>query len=253
MLLRSFGVYPPQGDTALLLSALRQFPVRPGSRALDVGTGSGTVALSLAGAGAGEVWAVDVSRRAALTARLNAFLHRRRLTVRRGDFGECAAGQGRFDLVTANPPYVPSRGAAVRARGMARAWDAGPRGRDVLDRLCAAMPELLAPGGTLLLVHSALCGVTATLTGLRAVGLHASVVARRAQPFGPVLLRRAPWLEEQGLIAPGQRHEELVVVRADLPGTPGGRTGAPGAGAAEERPAEESLKESQSARPGGAG
>ncbi|WP_206619491.1 HemK2/MTQ2 family protein methyltransferase [Streptomyces hoynatensis] len=244
MLLRSFGVYAPQGDTALLLSALSQFGVRPGSRALDVGTGSGTVALSVAGAGAAEVWAVDVSRRAALTARLNAFLHRRRLTVRRGDFGECA-GQGRFDLVTANPPYVPSRCGALQARGVARAWDAGPRGRDVLDRLCAAMPRLLAPGGTLLLVHSALCGVAATLTGLRAEGLDASVVARRAQPFGPVLLRRARWLEEQGLIAAGQRHEELVVVRADLPGAPGGRAAVPAeraaGGAAGMR------------RPGGAG
>jgi release factor glutamine methyltransferase len=136
--------------------------------------------------------------------------------VRHGDTVDAADDWARFDLVLANPPYVPGPG-VVAAQGRARAWDAGPDGRAVLDRLCALAPLLLAPGGLLLMVHSALCDAELTLHQLRGGGLKASVVARREEPFGPVMRGRAQWLVERGLIAPGQRHEELVVIRADRP------------------------------------
>jgi release factor glutamine methyltransferase len=41
------------------------------------------------------------------------------------------------------------------------------------------------------------------------------MAARRMEPFGPVMLARAERLRACGLIGPGQRHEELVVIRAD--------------------------------------
>jgi release factor glutamine methyltransferase len=84
-----------------------------------------------------------------------------------------------------------------------------------VDRICAEAPPLLAPGGVLLLVHSALCGAEITVTALRNRGLKASVIARRREPFGPVMQARATRLEAMGLIWPGQRYEELVVIRAD--------------------------------------
>jgi release factor glutamine methyltransferase len=59
--------------------------------------------------------------------------------------------------------------------------------------------------------------VDATVRRLRDTGLKASVVARRRVPFGPVLRARAGFLERSGLIEPGQRHEELVVIRGDRP------------------------------------
>jgi release factor glutamine methyltransferase len=42
-----------------------------------------------------------------------------------------------------------------------------------------------------------------------------SVGARRRQPFGPVMMARARDLEQDGLICPEQRYEELVVIRAE--------------------------------------
>jgi release factor glutamine methyltransferase len=42
-------------------------------------------------------------------------------------------------------------------------------------------------------------------------------VTRSRIPFGPVLHSRAGFLTRQGLIRPGQRHEDLVVIRADRP------------------------------------
>ncbi|MET8677837.1 HemK2/MTQ2 family protein methyltransferase [Streptomyces sp. NPDC004647] len=214
LLVRPPGVYPPQGDSHLLRDALTNAALPPGAAALDVCTGTGLLAVAAARLGAGQVSAVDISASAVLAARCNAWLRRLPIRVHHGDFLSCAAGR-RYDVVTANPPYVPCPRHAAWSTRRARSWDAGEDGRWYLDRLCAAAPHLLKANGMLLMVHSALCGPAVTVRMLRDTGLKTSVVARRRQPFGPVLLSRAGWLEDQGLIAPGQREEELVVIRAD--------------------------------------
>ncbi|MGW6937335.1 HemK2/MTQ2 family protein methyltransferase [Lentzea sp. NPDC054927] len=209
MLTNSPGVYAPQEDTRVLIEALRSAAIPAGARVLDVGTGTGALALAALRAGAATVTAVDVSLRAVLTARLNTL--GKPVRVRWGDALDV---RGRFDLVLANPPYVPANRAA---RGPARAWDAGADGRELLDPLCAKVSGLLRPGGVLLLVHSALCGEDTTVSRLRDAGLKAAVVGRCRTPFGPVMLERIPFLEARGLVEPGQRHEELVVIRGDKP------------------------------------
>lgn len=208
-------MYTPQDDTALLVEALHAAAIPAGVRVLDIGTGTGALAIAAIRAGAAEVTGVDVSRRAVWTARVNAALQRVPLRVRLGNALEVIADE-RFDLVLANPPYVPAARACA-ARGAARAWDAGLDGRQLLNPLCARMFDLLVPGGVLLMVHSALCGVDTTLRQLRDNGLKASIVQRRSVPFGPVMRGRVGFLEQNGLIEPGQRHEELVVIRGDRP------------------------------------
>jgi release factor glutamine methyltransferase len=211
-LCRPPGVYRPQEDTWLMAEALAGAGLPRGGRVLDVCTGTGALAVAAGVAGAGDVTAVDLCRRALAATWVNARLRGLPVRVRRGDFGDLV-GDGEFDVVIANPPYVP--GADAPARGPARAWEAGPGGRAVLDRLCAVMPLLLAANGTGLIVHSALCDPDVTLRQLRGGGLKASVVARRTIPFGPVMRERAGWLGRRGLIRDGQDREELVVVRAD--------------------------------------
>ncbi|GHF28505.1 methyltransferase [Streptomyces mashuensis] len=210
------GVYAPQEDSALLAQALRQEGPLPGARVLDVGTGTGVLAITAARAGAERVVAVDVSRRAVLTARLNAVLARQRVHVVRGDLLAPVAGE-RFDLVLANLPYVPSRRAGVPDHGLARAWEGGRDGREVVDRFCAGVGPLLRPGGVLLMVHSAFSGPGATLDRLREAGLAAEVTGRRVVPFGPVLRGRRGWLRARGLAGPGEDKEELVVIRGRRP------------------------------------
>jgi release factor glutamine methyltransferase len=209
------GVYAPQEDTALLAGALSDETLPPRAAVLDVGTGTGALALAAARRGA-LVTAVDVSWRAVCAARVNAARAGLRIRVRHGNLFDPVRGES-FDLVLANPPYVPAPGGGRRPRGAARAWDAGHDGRLVLDRICREVPALLRPGGVLLLVQSALSDPERTVGQLRESGLKAAVTRRQRIAFGPVVRGREHWLRRRGLLSGTDDEEELVVVRAELP------------------------------------
>ncbi|MGR8007034.1 HemK2/MTQ2 family protein methyltransferase [Streptomyces hypolithicus] len=207
------GVYAPQDDTLLLAEAMRREGISAGTSVLDVCTGSGVLAVYAARLGA-RVTAVDIGRRAVLTARMNALLARRRVTVCRSDLLSSLPGRS-FDVVVSNPPYVPAPGLALPRRGPARAWDAGRDGRVLVDRICDAAPAALRPHGVLLMVHSALTGSDATLRRLQRAGLRAEVADRRSVPFGPVVRGRLAWLRERRLLDADSDREGLVVIRAE--------------------------------------
>lgn len=209
------GVYRPQADTRFLAAALGAEDLGPRTEMLEIGTGTGALALHAAGRGA-RVTAVDVSWSAVVTTRLNALRRRVPLQVLHGDFAARAAWR-RFDLVVANPPYVPAPQARLPSHGPERAWDAGPDGRMVIDRICSAAPALLRPGGVLLMVHSGMCGAEETVDRLAEARLAAEVTATTSIPWGPVLRSRRAWLERRGLAARSEQWEELVIIRARHP------------------------------------
>ncbi|MCX4539378.1 HemK2/MTQ2 family protein methyltransferase [Streptomyces sp. NBC_01565] len=206
------GVYRPQADTRLLAEALAREDLGRRRDVLEIGTGTGAVALEAAGRGA-RVTAVDVSWAAVVTARLNALRRRLPLSVLHGDFAARTAGR-RYDLIVSNPPYVPAPALRPPPRGPERAWDAGLDGRGVIDRICASAPALLRPGGVLIMVHSDMCGAEETVDRLTRARLVAEVTDRACVPWGPVLRARRGWLERQGLAAESEEREELVVIRA---------------------------------------
>ena len=180
--------------------------VLPGSSVLDLCTGSGALAIAAARAGAGDVTAVDVSRRSVLAVRLNAARNRARVRTVRGDLFAPLEGR-RFDLIVSNPPYLPSDD-ELPDRGPSRAWEGGGDGRVFIDRIVAEAAGHLTPHGRLLMIHSSVCGTEETLTRLEAAGLEAGVIERHRGAVGPLLAERAPDLTE----------EELVVIRATAPG-----------------------------------
>jgi release factor glutamine methyltransferase len=218
------GVFAPISDTRMLADALREQTLTSRACLLDLCTGSGALAVCAALRGVHDVTAVDVSRRSVLAARLNARLNGVRVRAVRGDLF-AAVGPRRFDAIVANPPYVPAEAAAegngdgdrLPARGLRRAWEGGRDGRAVLDRICAAAPDHLRPGGFVLLVHSSVNGLQQTVDRLADGGLEVDVVDRRQGPLGPLLGARASALEERGLLPRGQRHEELLVIRGRRP------------------------------------
>lgn len=209
------GVFRPHSDSLLLAEYLREV-VEPGATVADVCTGSGVLAVAAGCAGAAEVAAVDVSRRAVLTAWINARLNGVSIRARRGDLFAPLDGE-RFDLIVSNPPYVPAAGDELPTRGRARAWDAGRDGRTLLDRICAQAPARLRPGGAVLVVHSSVCDADRTVAMLGRGGLVAEIVLRSRGPLGPLLLERRATLEQRGLLAPDADEEEMVVIRGRRP------------------------------------
>lgn len=206
------GVFRPPSDSWLVVDTLREHDLARGRSVLDVFTGSGVLAVAAALGGAREVTAIDLSRRAVLTTRLNARLNGVRVEALRGDIFRPVDGR-RFDLIVANPPYVPSESDEVPARGAARAWEAGRDGRALLNRFCPAVAAHLSDGGRVLIVQSSLSGERETLAALAQAGLQAEVFVRRRGGLGPIVAARAESLEARGLLAPGEREEDVLVIQ----------------------------------------
>lgn len=212
-LLRPPGVYRAQDDTSLLIDAMRRGDYARGRAVLDVGTGSGALAIAAGHAGAASVTAVDLSLRSVLATWFNSRLHGVAVTVQQGDLFAAVSGR-RFDLVLTNPPYVPAQSGLLPRHRVARCWDGGPDGRLLLDRICAGAPAVLNENGALLLVQSELSGEQATLDRFAEAGLGATVTDRVRIPLGPVLRAREPMLRARGYLRPDQFDEELLVIEA---------------------------------------
>jgi release factor glutamine methyltransferase len=206
------GVFAPISDSWMLADAIREERLDGESRALDVCTGSGVLALTAAECGA-MTTAIDVSRRALLTVRLNAFRAGVQVRTLRGRTFAPVAGE-RFDLIVSNPPYVPSPRPDVPRAGACRAWEAGYDGRIVLDALCDGAAAHLRPGGALLVVHSSLIGIDATVERLRRSGLvNVEVRTRVRGPLGPLMREQ----QAVGTIAPDIEEEDVAIIRAVAP------------------------------------
>ena len=132
----------------------------------------------------------------------------------RGDLFAPVAGR-RFDLIVSNPPYIPAPPGDA-PRGEARAWDAGPDGREFLDRICERAAEHLNPGGRVLLVHSSLARPEETERRLAAHGLEPAVAAVHDGSLGPVARERLGYLRSIGVVD-ASASERMVVVEGRLP------------------------------------
>jgi release factor glutamine methyltransferase len=208
------GAFRPRSDTWLLAGAARRERVPTGGRVLELCAGPALAGVAVARELGAVLTTVDVSRRAVLNAVLSGRLNGVQVRARRGDLFAAVEGE-RFDLILANPPYVPG-GQPPRA-GAARAWEGGFDGRGVLDRICARASAHLAPGGAVLVVHSEVCDPAATLAAFAAAGLEGEVVSRQRGGLGPLLQARRAVLEARGLLRRGQTSEDVLVLRVRAP------------------------------------
>ncbi|HYV84629.1 MAG TPA: peptide chain release factor N(5)-glutamine methyltransferase [Patescibacteria group bacterium] len=161
----SFRVTPdvlvPRPESEHLIEALLRLGLRPDPSLLDVGTGSGCLAIAAAREIPGAlVVATDIEAAALDVARGNALRHgvSDRVTFLRGDLFAPLSGRRQergFDVILCNPPYIPEAEMAglepeVRDHEPRRALTPGPDGLAVHRRLAAAALDWLRPGGTLL-------------------------------------------------------------------------------------------------------
>jgi release factor glutamine methyltransferase len=152
-------VMVPRSETELLVEKVLQLlPPDRAARALDLCTGSGCIAVTLAAERPYcSVWATDISTAACEVARLNAELLEvgSRVSVLQGDLFGPLPQDARFDVVIANPPYVRSNELPGLSSEVQReppvALDGGPDGLDVIRRVVAECHTWLRPGGTLAL------------------------------------------------------------------------------------------------------
>lgn len=158
----SRAVLIPRPETELLVDlalAPVNMPAHGWQDILDLGTGSGILAITLALAcPAARVIAVDRSAAALSVARANAQRHRvaDRVNLVQSDWLAALKPGALFDLVVANPPYVASGELAGLQPEVARfeprlALDGGPQGLDQIHRLASALPAVMKPGALLLM------------------------------------------------------------------------------------------------------
>jgi release factor glutamine methyltransferase len=184
---RNFMVSPavlvPRPETELVIQVALDLPLSPTARVLDVGTGSGCIAVSLAAERPKwRVSAVDVSSRALEVARANAARHGVKVAFEEADLTTSA--EPSWDLIVANLPYIPTADLATLPREVGfdpvSALDGGPDGLDLIRRLIADLPRLLRPcGGAVLELGEEQADIVAALAATGGLG-----VARRIKDPG---------------------------------------------------------------------
>ena len=147
-----------------------------GDLVLDVGTGSGYVAATVAETTGARVVGSDLNPHACRQA------YEAGVEAVRADL-VTPFRDGVFDLVTFNPPYLPTPEEEERADWMERALSGGESGREVIDPFLDAVRRVLVPDGRVLLLVSSLTGIDAVRDRARNNGLTTRVVEEESFPF----------------------------------------------------------------------
>jgi len=148
-------VLDPRPDTETLVDwALEVLDGHPAPRLLDLGTGSGAIALALQHQRPdASVLAVDASEDALAVARANATRLGLAVQFRHGQWMEGL--EGVFDAIVSNPPYIPAADPHLAAltHEPLQALASGADGLEDIRTIVAQAPAHLKPGGWLLLEH----------------------------------------------------------------------------------------------------
>ncbi len=165
-------------SSGILASHLCRLPLQH-KRVLDMGTGTGLLALCAARAGA-TVMAVDINPAAVDCTRHNAARNclQDRVAVAQSDLFEGIPPERQFDYVIWNPPFYPRQ----PANHAMRAWHAGI-GYEVLQRFSMQAARHLAPGGVLVMIFSSDMQTGTVLDYFRREGFQPELISTQRKIF----------------------------------------------------------------------
>lgn len=186
-LLIDSNVYPPSFTTRLIAENL---PRIDGLDVLDLGTGSGTLAIIASKLGASKIIATDISRRALQTASINLEMNNVvNVELRYGSLYRPVEGEA-FDVIISNPPMTPS------IQPFPRYTWGGADGRMVLDKVILHAPEHLKKNGRLIIPTISLVGIEKTWKLLNSLGFRVKVLGYGWNPFGRRLMGIKKYIDE---------------------------------------------------------
>jgi release factor glutamine methyltransferase len=166
-------VYAPAEDTFLLADNLL---VHKGDVVLEIGTGTGLIALS-ASKLASKVVATDINPHAIKCSQANTLLNGvNNMDIRPGDLFQPVLCE-KFDLILFNTPYLPSAEDEIIGDELDAAWDGGPDGRRVIDLFLNEVINYLNDRGIVQLVQSSLSDNKKTCQKLESLGFKVEITA----------------------------------------------------------------------------
>jgi len=206
----------PASAYSLLLA--ENIPDLTGKVAVDLGTGSGILAIVASLQGATTVYLLDTYYKAIGLAlengKSNGVVDRLVHLPIGATMLPLPAGK-KVDVILSNPAQLP----LPQQDRENSPFYAGPDGRSMIDALIVEAPTKLNPSGRLLIVHTSLANLNKSLAMIESVGLRPGIVAERSIPFRPFIDRA--WLdrlggEAEGLysVRDGIAYETLYVVDA---------------------------------------
>jgi len=180
-------VYPPSFTTRLMAENL---PDLNGLDVLDLGTGSGILAIIASKLGARKIIATDISRRALANASINLRINNiENVELRYGSLYQPVKGET-FNVIISNPPMTPS------IQPLPRYTWGGADGRIILDKIILDSPKYLRKKGRLIIPTISLVGIEKTWRLLNQTGFKVNVLDYSWRPFGRRLMEIKDYIDK---------------------------------------------------------
>ena len=170
-------VYSPSEDSYLLLDSMK---VGKGNYVLDMGTGTGIIAITAASRGASKVVAIDINPFACLCALKNVTSKglESQISVLMGDLFSPLRRNAAFDVIVFNPPYLRTVESEYTSDWLEKAWAGGRNGRLIINQFIDKMPTYLRSRGFVYLLLPS-SGLSYIIKKLRQTRMSASVIAKK--------------------------------------------------------------------------
>lgn len=189
------GVYQPSDESIFLLENIELYQ---GESVLDIGTGSGLLALSLSPI-AKKVVGIDIDSNSIECSIFNAKIN----NIKNCDFIEGdlfnSVGEEKFDLIIANLPHIPTSSDDTSIDFVGRCVNGGEDGRRVLDQFLKHVSFYIKPTGRIQIVQSELANISKTIDLLSNQGFNVVISASKDEPFGRTVRERVDWYKKMGI------------------------------------------------------